>query len=357
MATAIPLKRDNAQTAQFGASDTIPATAMPGASVISASISSNQNNYSPAGWADADTIRITFDTGGRAITGFAAWTNTRQKTMYNITGNYAYIPSGHTSSSSANRVAGVCDHIIEPYGCIILEYDSTTSIVRVVYNSFNPLLPSFKGLFYTVSPGATLGNDWGIVAFGISGGNNGTVAPTSTLPASWEINTSTSATGASSLFMPKSIATPMQYGGGHLISIAYVYFAALSDGTQTYTFMHGINPSPNGFSLTNSNSAVFRYTHSVNGGRFEGLTIGSGGTQSAIDLGITVAINTPYVLAVCVDKARSEVRFYIDGVLVGIQTAQIPGAVSTGDRTIILKSVGTTSRGVNVAYKTFFAIV
>lgn len=80
------------------------------------------------------------------------------------------------------------------------------------------------------------------------------------------------------------------------------------------------------------------------------------GTEAAVDLGITVAANTTYVLTVCVDGAGTEARFYINGVYVGRQTSQMPAAVATGDRTIIVKSAGTTSRGACIANKTFLAI-
>ena len=54
--------------------------------------------------------------------------------------------------------------------------------------------------------------------------------------------------------------------------------------------------------------------------------------------------------------AGTEARFYINGVYVGRQTSQMPAAVATGDRTIIVKSAGTTSMGARIANKTFLAI-
>ena len=67
------LKCDSAGIQEFSATDTVPASVMPSPAVISPSqITSDQDNYSPTGWADADVVRLDFDTGGRAITGFAA---------------------------------------------------------------------------------------------------------------------------------------------------------------------------------------------------------------------------------------------------------------------------------------------
>jgi len=145
---------------QFGATDTVPGANYPLPNVVSPSqITSEQDDYSPTGWADADIVRIDFDTGGRGITGFAAWTNTRPKKIQNISGNFGYLACEHPDSSAANRVIGICDHIIAPYGTLIIEYDDTSDRVRVVGNSFNPAAPGLihKGSFYQVSPGATLG--------------------------------------------------------------------------------------------------------------------------------------------------------------------------------------------------------
>ena len=357
MATKRLLKIANGLVREFADTDTIPGSSTPARSVISPSqITADQDNYNPTGWADADLVRLDFDTGGRAITGFSAWTNGRQKRVVNISGNFAYIPPEHTDSTAANRVVGTLDYILEPYGDMVLECDSTSSRIRVVSNSFNVRSPFFRGIYHSVCPGATLGSDWGAVGFGINGGNNGVVNPTSTLPGTWEINTSTSATGASSLYLPKGANNPVRYGSAHLVSVAWVYFTTLSDGTQTYTFTHGLCPGNSGTSLTQSDAVFIRYTHGTNSGKFQGVCVGSGGTEATVDLGITVAVNTGYVLAVCFDKARTEARFYINGALAGIVTSQIPAATSTGDRTLIIKSAGTTIRSANVAYKTFFAL-
>lgn len=353
------LKRDGTGVSEFSATDTMPGANLPAASVISPSqITSNQNDYSPTGWADADTVRLNFDTGGRGITGLTAWTNTRRKTLINTSGNYGYLACEHTGSSAANRIIGACDHIVAPYGTLVIEYDSTSSRTRVVKNSFSPENIPFtgRGHFYQVCPGATLGSDWGDVGFGISGGDNGQIPGTSTLPGGWEIHTSTSTTGASSLYLAKTINNPAFFGASHIVSSCYVYFPTLSVDAQTYTFSHGIITGASSTTLNVNNSVVIKYSHGLNSGKFLGVSRANGGGESTVDLGTTVAANTPYLLTICFDKAISEARFYVNGVFAGLVTGSMPNGVAVGQRSLIVKSAGTTARNAVIAHKAFYTI-
>ena len=344
--------------AQFAATDTIPGANYPLPNAISPSqITSDQDNYSPTGWADADIVRLDFDTGGRAITGFAAWTNTRPKRVVNISANYGYIPCEHPDSSASNRTIGVCDHIIAPYGTLIIEYDDTSDRVRVVGNSFNSAAPGIqhKGAKHQVCPGATLGSDWGKVGFGISSGDNGTNVPTATLPGAWLFTTLSSASGISTLYFSKTLLNPFHTSNGHIAASAFVYFDTLSDATDTYTFTFGFVGGGSSTTLVLSNEITIQYRHNLNSGKFLGVCRSST-SESTVDLGVTVAVNTPYVLTVCCSKSNTEARFYIDGVFVGRITTNVPGT-NVGVRSIIAKSVGTAARLVYVASMTAFNVM
>ena len=349
------LKCDGAGIAEFTATDTIPSANLPARVTISPSqITSDQDDYSPTDWATADVVRLNFDTGGRAITGFAAWTNARQKTIINTSANFGYIPCEHPDSTAANRVIGICDHIVGPYGTLLLEYDSTSSRVRVVSNTFNPASPGIfhKGAFYQVSPGATLGSDWGSVGFGISSGDNGTNTPTATLPGAWLFTTLTSSAGISTLYLAKTITNPFRGSNSHIIASAFIYLDTLSDGTNTYTFTFGIVGTANSTTNPEANETTIKYTHGTNSGKFQGVCRSSS-TESTVDLGITVAANTPYVLTVCASKSGTEARFYIDGVFAGRITTNVT-TTTVGVRAFMGKSAGTTAR---VAYMTGFNVV
>lgn len=350
MAEAKPLKRGSTGFEELTSSDTFPATSLPARVTISPSqITSDQDNYAPTGWADADVIRLNFDTGGRAITGLTAWTNGRPKTLLNISGNFAYIPCEHPDSSAANRATGASDHVIAPYGTMIVEYDSTTSRVRVLGNSFNPAAPGIGNLFghfYLVNVGSITAADWGDFGFAVSGTGSSlnTASPTFSVPGSWTLGTGTTTTGAAVAYLSKNILNPTYYSSAHIIASTQAFFTTLSDGTNTYTFSFGLVPSPSSTTLDVNNSVVIKYSSGLNSGKFLGVCRDNAGTETTADLGTTVAVDTPYVLTVCFDKARTEARFYVNGAFAARITANVPNAVAVGERIAIVKSAGTTSR-------------
>lgn len=361
MAETKPVRRDATGFAEFGATDTFPATSLPARLTISPSqITSDQDNYSPTDWATADVVRLNFDTGGRAITSFAAWTNGRQKTLFNISGNYGYLPCEHPDGTAANRVMGVCDHIIAPYGAAVIEYDGTSSRVRVLSNTFNPASignGNLRGHYYNLKPGSVTAGDWGDFAFAVA--NSGTTTATagaSGLPGGISIGTSTSTNAVSNLYFSKNILNPAFFGAQHIVASCFVYFPTLSDGTNTYTFQFGFIPSPSSTTLAVNNSVCVRYSNGVNSGKFEGFSRATGGGESVVDTGITVAANTPYLLTVCFDKAISEARFYVDGVFCGRVTGSMPSGVAVGERAVIVKSAGATARSAVVAAMTLNTI-
>jgi hypothetical protein len=362
MAEAKPLKAGSTGFEQFLSTDTIPATALPARSTISPSqITSDQDNYSPTGWADADVVRLDFDTGGRAITGFAAWTNGRPKVLLNISGNYGYIPAEHPDSTAANRAIGTADHIIPPYGSLTIEYDGTSSRVRVVSTMFNAAVLGFgnlRGHYYYASAASATAGDWGDFAFNQSGTGAalGTAASTATQAGGWQLAAGTTTTGACAIFFAKNLLNPAFFGAAHLIVSFYIRIPTLSDGTQTFTTSVGLVPTPSSAALDVNNSVVVKYSSGLNSGKFLAVSRDNAGAETTADTGITVAADTGYVVTVCIDKARSEARYYIDGVFVARITANIPASAATGQRAVIVKSAGTTSRTLVVASLMFNSI-
>lgn len=115
----------------------------------------------------------------------------------------------------------------------------------------------------------------------------------------------------------------------------------LSNGTDTYTSRFGFLKSITGESV---DGAFFRYTDSVNGGRFQAVTR-SNNTETAVDTGVTVATNTTYVLGIEVDASIPQAVFKINGTTVATVTTNIPTSStrSTGVGIMGLKSAGTTA--------------
>ena len=349
MAEQKPLKAGGTGPEKFGATDTFPATALPARLQISPTqITSDQDDYAPTGWDTAQVVRLDFDTGGRAIRGFAAWSGP-QKTIINTSGNFGYIPCEHPASTAANRVTGQCDHIIAPYGTLLLEYDDTSDRVRVVGNSYNPAAPGIgilRAHFYALSVGSVTAADWGDFAFAVTGTGAAvaTTAATAANPAGWSLSTGTTTTGACSIYFSKNILNPTYFSSAHIIASCLIMVTTLSDGTNTYTLSFGLVPSPSSVVLNVNNSVTIQYTHGVNSGKSLGVSRDNAGGQSTVDLGVTVAAGTPYLLTVCHNKANGETRFYVDGVFAGRVTGNMPNAVAVGARAHIIKSAGATAR-------------
>lgn len=354
MAEKRPLKRENGQTLEFGASDTIPVAAVPGRQVLSPSqITIDQDNYAPTGTSfnfdAADVVRLDFDTGGRAITGFAAWTNGGIKTIVNTSDNYAYLPCEHPDSTAANRILGVCDHILPPKSALQIIYDDTTDRVRVISNPFNPAFlggGNLRGMYYQVAAASQTAGDWGDFGFNNSGtgASLGTVAGSATVPAGWSAGTGTTAAGVVAVHLAKNLLNFGYFGSSHIVASFFVRVPTLSDGTQTFTVSCGLVPSPSSIVLDVNNSVVFKYSHGLNSGKWLAVSRDNAGAETTADTGVTVATTAADLLTVCIDKARSEARYYVNGVMVARITGNMPSAAAVGSRAAIIKTVGTTAR-------------
>jgi hypothetical protein len=123
--------------------------------------------------------------------------------------------------------------------------------------------------------------------------------------------------------------------------------ATLSDGTETF-FVHVVlDDAPTtslNTGLPNNNSVGIRYSHGTNGGKWQGYSRDNGGTESTVDLGVTVATNTLYRLRVEIDKSRSEARFYVNGAMSGRVTGNMPNANTCGPKVRMQKTAGIVSR-------------
>jgi hypothetical protein len=128
-------------------------------------------------------------------------------------------------------------------------------------------------------------------------------------------------------------------------------FITLSDATNTYTmevgFVNVLTSVPN-FSI------MFRYTHSVNGGRWEAIC-NNNGTITAVDTGIAASTGVMRTFEIEVNAANTSVAFFIDGTLVATITTNIPAAtVGFGAGITARRTVGTAA--VNAIVADYLAI-
>ena len=186
---------------------------------------------------------------------------------------------------------------------------------------------------------ATGGSDWAVASSG-SGSGQGQVAPPDT-GAGWvNMNLGTTTTGRTAL-TTGSLAFKLEDGPALFGARGRV--GVLSDATNTFSIRLGFIDSVIGESV---DGAFFRYTHSVNGGRFQAVCRSNNvETGSDADTGVTVATGTTYTFEIAVDASIPQAVFKIDGATVATITTNIPATSdrATGAGIMGLKSAGTTA--------------
>lgn len=315
-------------------------------SLISPSqITSDQDDYNPTGWDDATIIRISGDASIRAITSFAAPTATYKpyrKTLINIGAYSLYIPSEGPDGTAANRVIVPNDYRINPYASVDIIYDETSTRWRVL--SDEPPIVS-NTLFYAWSPGSVTAGDWGDLTLATTGtaSANATNASTTTLPAANQSSTGSTTTGAAWIYFTKSAVSYTAFASAHIWAEATISIPTLSDGTQTFTTHLQLTNSPTSTSAEPNNSIFIRYSNGINSGKFQLVSQNNAGAESTADLGVTVATATLYKLRIEIDKAKAEVRGYVNDIYGGRVTGNLPNSVVCGARVGLWKSAGGTA--------------
>lgn len=159
-----------------------------------------------------------------------------------------------------------------------------------------------------------------------------------------ETDTGTTATGRRTVSSNTSALTTglarLRFGARHALN-------QLSNGTDTFTVYLGfIGTTAAG---DQNAGAYFRYTHSVNSGRWEAVTASGGGSPSrtAVDTGVLADV-LYNIFEVEIAEDASAATFYINDVLVATISTNIPTTSTAANFTFgfgwkIEKSVGTTA--------------
>jgi hypothetical protein len=120
--------------------------------------------------------------------------------------------------------------------------------------------------------------------------------------------------------------------------------AVLSDATNEYFIHAGFIDSVVGDS---ADGAFLKYTHSLNSGQWQFLTADNT-TRATGNSTVALAVNTWYCLRV-VMYPNGTAEFYVDGVSLGRNTANLPGSARDFSFGIVLrKNAGTTARNMLV---------
>lgn len=320
-----------------------------GPSTISpAQITADQDNYTATGWEKAQVVRLSTDSEMRRITSFAATFDGDTKQLFNV-GDYTLsISCEDTDGTAANRVAGHGIYFLHPGHGVRIVYDGTSSRWRldVTGKYYDVDMTHFFGEY--IAGGNTASSQsnftWAITGTGAAfGGSNGTFA----IPGANTQSTGTTTTG-SVTFYHKTIVEPHVFGDMEMFAMCVISIPTLSDATDRFTLSFALENTPSNTS-NNNNSVYIRYVDNVNSGKFLGVSRNNSGTETTVDLGVTVAASTVYKLEIFVNKQLSEASFYINGVFCGKLTTGLPTTSTTvGPRVLILKSAGTASRTLNL---------
>jgi len=328
-----------------------------GPKIISpAQITADQDDYNPTGWADANIVRLDFDTEIRAITSFAATFDGDIKTLINISDNTAYIPAEHPDGTAANRVDGPSAYLLYGKQSVDIRYDGTSSRWRITTQSEWPI--GKKAMVYDLSAGSiTLADsrDYNWLATGTGAAFTGVAASANT-GSRMRCSTGTTSTG-SGYFHPSKTSTHFFRTSEALSKhTAMLSIDVLSDATDNFSVYSSIDSTPNG-SGENNNSVGFRYTHGLNAGNWTAYSKSNAGVVTQVDTGIAVAADTMYVLDIVYNKDRTEALFYINGVYKARINTNMPSAtVAMGTRISIQKAIGTAARTVDIHSTSSYAI-
>lgn len=132
-------------------------------------------------------------------------------------------------------------------------------------------------------------------------------------------------------------------GGGEIRIRHRIRVPTLSDGTNTFTLVHGLRNVITGLA---SDIVCAVYTHGTNSGNWQLLTRSASTTTTVNGTAGPVA-NTWTTLEFVINSAATSIQLFVDGVSMGTSTTNIP-TVAMGMQAMITKSAGTTNRTLQV---------
>ncbi|MBK7360636.1 MAG: hypothetical protein IPI96_15735 [Saprospiraceae bacterium] len=249
-------------------------TAAPSANLITPSqITSDQTDYNPTGFDDATVVRLSGDSGFRAIQSMAAQTDGEEKTFVNVGSYPLYFPPEHSTGTASQRITYYEDIILMPKKSIKMMYDGTTS--RWIPTTDYDVKGCSKVVDYQMNAGSITNGDldfWSPLVVG-SGAAFSVGAATSTYPYAY-VNgaTGTTATGYAVATMAKTSSLGSQalayISSSHISISSDVIIPTLSDGTDSFTVYMQIS-SDVSTPFTNHGFGI-AYSHGMFGGNWTG---------------------------------------------------------------------------------------
>ena len=328
-----------------------------GITIVPTAISAHQNNYTPSNFAEATQIKISSTGELWAINGFAysgpsAPEGEDRKVLVNNGSLAIMLNSEHPSTTAAYRINHDGPYVLLPGRSVDMRYDGTLNRWKLVSNENTIMGAAIKsGVYYNYMASSITDGELTEMGQGTSSGTITASAPTASIPVPAAVlSTSTSTTGAAALTFTKGVVDFGRIGSGVIFARSQIAFPTLSTGVQTYTWGMSVVEDNSVFNYTGTNEFGVKYSSGLNSGKFQGYTRNSSGTESTVDLGVTVAANTVYDVACYIDDSVSEIIFYINGAYAGRLTTNLPASgTNVGSRVMILKSAGSTAATCHVS--------
>jgi hypothetical protein len=259
------------------------------------------------------------------------------------------ITSYPPSSAGGLDINGLtAEPLINPFDDPLPFYDSSATANRKLL--FGDLGTDVGRTFWRVETdyiGAT--PVWTGISVTGTGAGCGTVAAEVGRLGLRQCTTGTTATGRATLTTADFINSTVYQvllSSGRVRYTSWVRFPTLSDGTNTYIGCFGFG---NSTGCGHTDAVEFRYTDSVNSGKWRGVCTEDSASTNVDDTGAAVAAATWYRLDFEVNSGATSVEFFVNGTSIGTCASNIPD--SNDPLTYIngiIKSVGLTARTVTV---------
>ena len=317
-----------------------------------AQITAWENNYNPASWASTVGVLRINSNQFHFLSGLTATTDGHTVRIFN-TGSYPIgLYNQNTDSTAANRFSfDDQDVIILPQNSVELYYDGTAQRWSLAagwtLNSESAFVSKYWNEGFT-----TNGDSHGATSalWPVSGGTataSATGGVTGSRVGIVDLATGTGASGRAAFYA--SANSSMAYNDG--TGKSYMEFkaefrspAVLSDATNEYFIHAGFIDS---VVADSADGAFLKYTHGLNSGQWQFLTADNT-TRTTGNSTVALAVNTWYCLRV-VMYPNGTAEFYVDGVSLGRNTANLPGSARDFSFGIVLrKNAGTTARNMLV---------
>ena len=317
-----------------------------GAKITPSQLTTSTNDFSPTGLNATAIIELTADTSFPAIGGLTAQNSGTYIDLINTGSNTILLSDENTTlgqaSTAANRFAfNGYDIPLFPKSLVTVMYNGTLSR-WISPHTLNPVLPPTRFGFRYAADFPTSNANPIYTLTAASGGSTSNVAGTPRHFGARNFSLGTSTTGSGSVFPGgNDVIGPL--GNNQYWRFDFgLKVLQLSNGTDNYTLRVGFIDTA---TVESTDGAFFRYNHAVNSGKWERVTRNNGSeTGTALDTGVTVGTTNFTQLTVIVDPLGHNAQFFIDGVSVGTNTANIPTGAgrNTSYGMMFLKSAGTT---------------